>query len=109
MKIYISGRIKGLDLENAQRIFKEAQTELEALGLGVVNPLEIAETHEPAEREDWHACMLIDIEHLFKCEAIYMLYNWQASKGARIEHAIARASDMDIYYQASILPQVISL
>lgn len=103
MKIYISGRIKDLPLEHAKGLFKQAEHRLYNAGLESVNPLEIEETFEPASREDWDACMLIDIKHLWNCDGIYMLFNWQESKGARIEHAIAKELGMKIYYEQSIL------
>lgn len=104
MRIYVSGQIKGLDPDIAKANFHEASRCLERQGFDVCNPLEIPETFEPASREDWHACMVIDIEHLFKCDAIFMLHNWRISRGARAEHAIADVLDMPIFYAASELP-----
>jgi hypothetical protein len=103
MKIYISGQIKGLRLENAKSIFKQAEVVLHNAGFQYVNPLEIDETFEPAGREDWDACMLIDIKHLWDCDGIYMMFNWQESKGARIEHAIAKEMGKKIFYEASAI------
>jgi len=41
-----------------------------------------------------------DINALFECDAIYMLKGWENSKGARAEHALAVALDIEIFYQS---------
>ncbi len=61
----------------------------ELLGLGIT------------EAEIYKKFMLNDIATLWNCSAIAMLPNWQASKGARIEHAIAKELDLVVIY----LPQ----
>lgn len=40
-----------------------------------------------------------DLELLKRCDAIYMLEDWEYSKGATIELAKARELGLDIYYQ----------
>lgn len=88
MLTYISGQITGLKIEDAERNFIVAADHLRSnLGLTPINPMEIL-PYDP--KYEWSDYMLADIKELFRCDAIYMLDNWEVSKGARIEHAIAK-------------------
>lgn len=40
-----------------------------------------------------------DIELLKRCDAIFMLKNWEQSEGAREEHELARVLDKEIIYE----------
>jgi len=91
MRIYISGKITGLNVDYAKQLFKNAQERIEATGCEAVNPFDIIPYSPELVWEDY---MIADIRELFKCDAIYMLENWQGSKGARIEHAIAKEMDL---------------
>ena len=96
MKTYISGKITGLDINEAKGNFKEAERSLKDIDLIPINPMEIVPENKDFKWEDY---MLADIKELFKCEAIYMLSNWKDSQGARIERAIAFEMNMTIFYQ----------
>jgi len=39
-----------------------------------------------------------DIDIIARCDAVYMMPNWQKSKGARIEQAFATSMGLPIYY-----------
>ena len=100
MKIYISGKITGLPKKEYTRKFHEAGAELTtAFNVAIVqiiNPLDIdPKTPNPT----WIDFMAEDIRELLQCDGIYMLDNWQDSKGARIEHAIAKEMGITIKYQ----------
>lgn len=91
MKIYIAGKITGLD--DYKKRFKEAQDELQELGHTVMNPAMFEEgfTHE----EYMHVCYaMIDV-----CEGVYFLNNWRYSKGAKLEHEYAVENGKWIKYQ----------
>jgi hypothetical protein len=93
-KIYISGKITGLEPKQAFKKFEKAEEFLKNyLGYNVINPIK-----QCPQQENWSDYMLKDIELLFDCDAIYMLSNWQDSKGARIEHAIAKELGLRILY-----------
>lgn len=94
MKIYISGKITGLDLKDALANFEKAETELVAKGFEPINPMKKVSEQQG---KTWKEYMLADIEILWDCEAIYMLDNWKDSKGARIELAIAKELDLEIF------------
>ncbi len=37
-----------------------------------------------------------------KCTAIYMMAGWESSKGAKAEHALAKALALEVYYEAPL-------
>lgn len=94
MKIYIAGPMAGHpDLNRAA--FIEAQNELVARfpDAQLVNP-----GHGPMrdmgehliEQQRYRDLVARDISKLLVCTHIYMLRNWNTSRGARAEHAVAR-------------------
>ena len=93
MKIYISGQITGLELEEAKVLFEEAEILLLERGYIPINPMKL---NPHTDGKTWKEYMLDDLDALFDCEAIYLLDNWQESKGARIEYQIAKEMDMVI-------------
>jgi hypothetical protein len=84
-KVYISGKITGLSEDEAMRVFAEAEGILQAEGYATVNPTTLPHNHD----KSWQSYMRVDIRALCDCDAIYMLPNWEQSKGAVIEHRIA--------------------
>jgi hypothetical protein len=102
-KIYISGKISDIPEEEYKKKFKQAELEIKEmhdeydLPYECVNPCNLP--HKP--ESTWEECMLLDIQHLFTCDSIYMLTDWKDSRGARIEHAIAIEKRMVILYQQS--------
>lgn len=92
-KIYISGKITGLEEKEALRIFCEAETELVNKGFIVFNPMTIEHNHD----KSWSNYMKTDIKALMECDAIYMLPNWNTSKGAKIERQLAIDLGMKVY------------
>jgi hypothetical protein len=96
-KIYISGKISGIDLLQAKCMFKSAEKHLiEKYKCDVVNPMELE-----FKENTWEACMLKDIELLFTCDAIFMLHNWKDSMGARIELNIALETGKKIIFETN--------
>lgn len=50
--------------------------------------------------EEDHMCWINgDLEILSRCNAIYMLKNWELSGGARKELALAKQLGLEIYYE----------
>ena len=95
MRIYISGQITGLDIEVAKAYFKQTELQLKENGHTPVNPMEVLPYHPD---HTWHDYMAEDIKALLYCEAILMLDNWTNSKGAKIEHDIAKGLGIKIFY-----------
>lgn len=94
MKIYISGKITGLPIEQAKAAFAEAEAVLQEQGHEPVNPFNLPHQHGG----DWSDYMAEDIRALLQCEALHLLPNSADSKGVKVELAIARALDMIITY-----------
>lgn len=91
--IYISGQITGLVLKEAKANFDQAEALLLEKGYKPLNPLKV---NPPLSSKSWKEYMLEDIAQLFNCEGIFLLDNWQDSKGARIEQFIAQEMGMMI-------------
>ena len=93
-KIYIAGKISGIESE-AFEIFKNAENHLKSLGFTPVNPMELLHNHD----KKWSSYMKECLKELFDCNGIYMLKNWEESEGAKLEHSLANALEINIIYQ----------
>ena len=99
-RVYIAGAMSGLPNLNFPAFHREA-ARLRAEGFDVVNPAEINggadELVAMTGMDDlqlaahWRACMRNDIAQLVTCDAIVMLPGWERSRGATLEHHIAKA------------------
>ncbi len=97
MKVYISGQITGLDIDDARAKFENAENIVRGMGLRPVNPLTGSD-----QTKKWKEHMVRDIEMLFGCDAIFMIRNWKKSKGARIERFIAEEMGMLILHENGV-------
>lgn len=97
MKVYISGKITGLPLEEAREKFAGDEEFLMSLGYDVVNPMNVT-----SPDNTWHGCMIDCIRQLFCCKAIYMQPDWGQSRGARIEYNIAQEIGLNIIYGSKV-------
>ena len=95
MKIYLSGKISGTDLDYVRRLFHKVATTLRALGHEVINLL----CNGLSETDPWEEHIAKDIINLIDCEGIYMLQGWEDSQGARIEHAVAKELGLKVMYE----------
>lgn len=84
-RTYISGPMTDMPDLNFPA-FHAAAARLRAQGVEVVNPAELGE-HEGWA---WADYLRRDIKALADCQTIYLLPGWENSKGARLEHHIAR-------------------
>jgi hypothetical protein len=95
-KIYISGKITGLDISEAEKLFKDAEKYAKyEMGYEPVNPMELCKQDDAWE---WIDYMRVDIKALVDCDAILMLPNWEDSEGAKLELVIAKGLKLEIYY-----------
>lgn len=97
-KIYISGKITGIEKE-AETLFANAEKEVIQMGFLPVNPLTINHNHD----KSWQSYMKEDVKALCDCDAIYMLSNWRDSNGATIELSIANHLELDVIHQHRII------
>jgi len=99
-KIYLAGKITDLPFEVAVENFADAEQFVTAHGYVALNPMTLFPKQAGWQ---WHDYMLADLRIvLTEAEAIFMLDNWQTSKGARIEHAIARELGIPVFYAATL-------
>lgn len=84
-RIYVAGPMSNMpDLNYPE--FHRVAGQLRELGYHVENPAE-----NPAPRcGSWEGYMRLAIAQLVTCDEIHMLRGWQGSRGARMEHGIAR-------------------
>lgn len=99
MRIYISGKITGLNYADVLKKFNDAQDLLESLGFEVINPL----NNGLSQSHSWRQHIVRDIEMLLPCEAIYMLDNWIDSIGAGIEYDIALRTGKDVWFETNVV------
>ena len=86
MKIYLSGKISGLKESDYISNFASAEMELYLRGINdfdVINPLEIKPLFGIKKYWFFMAADLYTL--IFRCNSIYLLDNWNESKGAKIE------------------------
>lgn len=77
-KVYISGAIAHYDMDERKEAFSRAEEELKAQGYDPVNPFR----NGLPDEAHWRAHMRADIALLLACDYIYMLKDWELSKGA---------------------------
>lgn len=90
MKIYIAGKITGLD--NYKEIFAEVEAELVEQGHEIMNPAVL-----PAGFE-WDEYMHICFAMIDVCEGVYFITNWEDSPGATKEHYYAAVNGKLLRY-----------
>lgn len=95
MKIYIAGKISGLNRSNVIQKFEAAQKSLSKKGHQVFIPC-VLPAYEEVSHEDYlHICYaIIDV-----CDAVYMLSDWKQSEGARLEYEYAIENNKQIIFQ----------
>ncbi len=91
MKVYISGKIS--TKENYQEDFLKAKEKLERMGHTVLSPLMI---NASLEYEEY---MHIDFSMIDICDAVYFLYDWSDSRGARREKSYAEAKEKLLMFE----------
>jgi nucleoside 2-deoxyribosyltransferase len=94
-KIYIAGKITGLDKEQINANFRIAKLQCIAMGFMPVCPLELEHNHE----KTWSAYMKEDMAAMLQCDAVYAQVNWSYSKGATIEINTALSIGMKVIHQ----------
>lgn len=98
-KWYLSGPMTGLP-DNNQAAFAAVADAMRAAGFDVVNPGEVKLAGNPT----WLDFMRADLVLLLECGGIVMLPGWERSKGARIEHDLARGLGFWVMEANAFLP-----
>jgi hypothetical protein len=96
-KVYISGKITGLDLEFVDKKFNDSEEFLRSLGyVNIINPMKFSPI---IEGKKWVEYLLDDIKVLFECDIIYLQNDWGISKGARVEYAVAQEIGLKFLFE----------
>lgn len=95
MKVYIAGKITGLENGEIFTKFYESAKVLRKSGHITMSPAVLA-LNEGFDHADYmHICFaMIDV-----CDAVYMQKDWQQSKGARMELEYAKDHGKRILYE----------
>lgn len=105
MRVYIAGPISGYHLGERIEAFRDAEQLIESWGHEPVNPMNKSLYCEKVDCGDlpnpfdttlhtWSCYMKAAITEMMKCDAIYLMFGWQKSRGARIEADLAEKLHM---------------
>lgn len=100
-RIYLSGPVTGLDIEEVRRAFSDAEKRIRAFYAGrgeevlVYNPMKLTEYRPEKKWQDYMFPLLACLE---KCDECYMLQGWTASKGAQIEKLFAEGCGIPVVF-----------
>lgn len=102
-KVYICGKITGLEPNVVWDKFFKAEELMKSFGLEVVNPLRVhginsLEDYYAHEKREWHMYLREDIAELVKCGRLYAMKCWVHSDGAKLELHIAESLGIKITY-----------
>lgn len=109
--IYVAGKYAGKGYSEIEdNIFKAelASIKLLKFGWAVITPHKNTAHYERYEdyigytHDDW---LKMDFAMLERCDAIFMLKDWEYSKGASMEHQLAIDKGLEIYYQDDGFPK----
>jgi len=91
-KVYICGKVTGLEKSESVLRFQDAEMKLRNIGFDTVNPIRLIEI-ESLRRgflPNWDECMKICIRELVQCDYIYIIpQDVATSNGAKLEMVIA--------------------
>lgn len=90
-RVYIAGPMTGLPDFNYPAFHRAADL-LRTKGGEVENPAD----NLPPPCGSWKGYMLLGIAQLITCDTVALLPGWSASKGAQIEHQLARDLDLQV-------------
>lgn len=94
-RIYISGKMTGLEAHEIAQNFKDAKKQLCRPDVIPISPTGI----DYGDKLAWAEYMRLDEVLIQICDAIYMLSNWQDSPGACHELEYARSLGKPVIYQ----------
>lgn len=109
--IYVAGKYSEKtysEIDDNIRKAEYASVKLLSLGWAVITPHKNTahyEIYEAAEKLNYKVFMDNNFEILQRCDALFLLKDWQNSKGARMEAEHARYGNMEIYEESNGYPK----
>ena len=95
MKVYIAGKVTGLEKAEVFKKFNESVSQLKKQGCITMSPAVLALNGGFEHSDYMHVCFaMIDV-----CDAVYMQKDWRDSKGALMELQYARKCKKRILYE----------
>lgn len=91
--VYISGPISGYNINDRIKAFDEVERKLLDKGFSVINPL--CENGYDSNKS-YGQYMRDDLKLLLDCDAIYLMQEWDKSKGCRTEYLVALTCGIEI-------------
>lgn len=85
MRVFISGKVSGMEYSEACRQFYGAALVVLNAGMCPVVPVDLCHSWW-----GWYRCMAVCLWHLMRCKYILQLDNWTDSRGAEWEARFAR-------------------
>ena len=99
-KIYLSGPVSSIGLDEARRRFGKAEADLQKQGYRTCNPLNMRLCVWLAQHGHYRLCLWLQLLWLSAtCQCIYLLDGWHTSDGARAERAVARVMGIVAMYE----------
>ena len=104
ISVYVSGKITGLVPDEAYKNFEYQSEKIKNYfiekgfkKIAIFNPMQ-----KPGTRDgfDYVDCMEIDFMYINKCDAIYLMHDWQESKGATMEWRYAIFMNKVVFYES---------
>jgi len=95
LKVYIAGKVTGLEKAEVFKKFNESKCQLKKQGCITMSPAVLASNEGFGHSDYMHVCFaMIDV-----CDAVYMQKDWRDSKGARMELQYAKNLKKRILYE----------
>lgn len=111
-KIYISGPVSSIGLDEARRRFGKAEADLQKQGYRTCNPMKMRFPVWLAlhcGQFGYVACLLLQLLWMWwTCSCIYLLTDWHTSDGARLERSFARCLGLTALYEQKRKPSPVS-
>ena len=104
-KVYISGPVSSIGLDEARRRFGKAEADLQKQGYRTCNPLNMRLCVWLAQHGHYRLCLWLQLLWMSAtCQCIYLLDGWHTSDGARAERAVARVMGLTALYEQKRKP-----
>ena len=97
-KIYLSGKVRGIDKEEVKKNFATAAAEVTRHGWEPVNPVVLVDEMEKEIAGNEKRLMLALLAELADCDGIWMIDGWRGSRGAACEYNFALSSGIKVVH-----------